>query len=119
MNILIINNEDTLINEIINCSINNNFNIFKCKDIKNIIDYVRKQYIDIIILDIDCLDYKRIEYFKLIKTNTNKPIIIISSDNSTDNIVLFFSLGADDYVVKPLSTKKLIMRIHAIYNRNK
>lgn len=34
MNILIINNEDTLINEIINCSINHNLNIFKCKDIK-------------------------------------------------------------------------------------
>ncbi len=119
MNILIINNEDTLINEIINCSINHNLNIFKCKDIKKINNHIHKQNIDIIILDIDCLNYERIECFKLIKTSFNKPIIIISSDNNTYNIVLFFSLGADDYVVKPLSTKELIMRIQAIYNRNK
>ena len=115
MNILIINNEDTLINEIINCSINHNLN----KDIKKINNHIHKQNIDIIILDIDCLNYERIECFKLIKTSFNKPIIIISSDNNTYNIVLFFSLGADDYVVKPLSTKELIMRIQAIYNRNK
>ena len=61
MNILIINNEDTLINEIINCSINHNLNIFKCKDIKKINNHIHKQNIDIIILDIDCLNYERIE----------------------------------------------------------
>ena len=45
MNILIINNEDTLINEIINCSINHNLNIFKCKDIKKINNHIHKQNI--------------------------------------------------------------------------
>ena len=71
-----------------------------------------------IIFDLDNLSNNKIKSFKYVRSLTNKPIIVISSNN-TDDIVLFFSLGADDYVVKPLSLKELIMRIQAIYNRNK
>ena len=104
--------------EIYNCSLNKNLNLIYCNDITNIKKLISNKNPETIIFDLDNLSNNKIKSFKYVRSLTNKPIIVISSNN-TDDIVLFFSLGADDYVVKPLSVKELIMRIQAIYNRNK
>ena len=96
-----------------------NFNLIYCNDITNIKKLISNKNPETIIFDLDNLSNNKIKSFKYVRSLTNKPIIVISSNNNTDDIVLFFSLGADDYVVKPLSVKELIMRIQAIYNRNK
>lgn len=105
--------------EIYNCSLNKNFNLIYCNDITNIKKLISNKNPETIIFDLDNLSNNKIKSFKYVRSLTNKPIIVISSNNNTDDIVLFFSLEADDYVVKPLSVKELIMRIQAIYNRNK
>lgn len=118
MNILIIANEEILINEIKHNCINQNYNIINCNDISNIDEIIKNNNIDIIIMDIDCLEENKIDTFKYIKSINNDPIIVISSTNITDDIVLYFSLGADDYITKPFSVKELIMRIQVIYNKS-
>ena len=105
--------------EMYNCALNKNFNLIYCNDITNIKKLISNKNPETIIFDLDNLSNNKIKSFKYVRSLTNKPIIVISSNNNTDDIVLFFSLGADDYVVKPLSVKELIMRIQAIYNRNK
>jgi len=119
MNILIVDKDEPLIKEIHNCSLNKNFNLIYCNEITNIKKIINNKNPEIIVFDLDNLSNSKIKSFKYVKSLTNKPIIVISFNNNTDEIVLFFSLGADDYMVKPLNTKELIMRIQAIYNRNK
>jgi two-component system phosphate regulon response regulator PhoB len=45
------------------------------------------------------------------------PIIIISARSEETDQVVGFSLGADDYVTKPFSTKVLLQRIKALQRR--
>jgi DNA-binding response OmpR family regulator len=44
-------------------------------------------------------------------------VIIMSARNSDEDVVQGFQLGADDYIMKPLSHRQLAVRIRAILNR--
>lgn len=47
----------------------------------------------------------------------NLPIILLSALGEEYDRIHGFDLGVDDYVVKPFSSKELMMRIHAILKR--
>ena len=53
------------------------------------------------------------------KTKPNMPFIMLSALGEEYDKIHGFDLGVDDYVVKPFSTKELMMRIHAILKRTK
>ncbi len=51
------------------------------------------------------------------KTNPSMPIILLSALGEEYDRIHGFDIGVDDYVVKPFSSKELMMRIHAILKR--
>ena len=51
------------------------------------------------------------------KTQPDLPFIMLSALGEEYDKVHGFDLGVDDYVVKPFSSKELMMRIHAILKR--
>jgi two-component system response regulator ResD len=51
------------------------------------------------------------------KTRPNMPFIMLSALGEEYDKVHGFDLGIDDYVVKPFSSKELMMRVHAILKR--
>ena len=51
------------------------------------------------------------------KTNPSMPIILLSALGEEYDRSHGFDIGVDDYVVKPFSSKELMMRIHAILKR--
>lgn len=51
------------------------------------------------------------------KTRPNMPFIMLSALGEEYDKIHGFDIGVDDYVVKPFSTKELMMRIHAILKR--
>lgn len=69
------------------------------------------------ILDADCRDG-----FKLIKTiredSRNVPIILISERERIVDRVLGLELGCDDFLVKPFSTRELVLRARRILERS-
>ena len=83
MNILIIDKDKILMEEIQNCSLNKNYNLIYCDDITNIKKLISNKNPEIIIFDLDNLSNSKIKSFKYVKTLTNKPIIVISSNNNT------------------------------------
>jgi DNA-binding response OmpR family regulator len=78
----------------------------------------RKNY-SFLILDIALLGTKGLELCKRIKEEKGIPIIVLSSDCDVDTKVKWFKMGADDFVVKPFSTRELFARALAIYRRYK
>jgi DNA-binding response OmpR family regulator len=50
-------------------------------------------------------------------TDTNTPILVLTSDNQVGDIVTVLDLGADDYLTKPFSFEELLARIHALTRR--
>ena len=52
------------------------------------------------------------------KTNNRIPILMLTALSATDNKVMGFESGADDYLVKPFEFRELIVRIKALLKRS-
>ena len=57
------------------------------------------------------------EVCKKIRASSSVPIIMLTAKDSEIDKVLGFELGADDYVTKPYSSRKLMARIRAMLRR--
>jgi DNA-binding response OmpR family regulator len=75
------------------------------------ISYMKNEYYDLLLLDINLPDFSGYELLKSIKQSIPLPIIVISAYNETKSKVLAFKYGASDYMVKPLDLEELEARI--------
>ncbi|MBI4647709.1 MAG: response regulator transcription factor [Bacteroidia bacterium] len=77
----------------------------------------RNQY-DIILLDIIIPYINGIELCKKIRqANSNVPVLMLTALGTTDDKLMGFDEGADDYIVKPFEFKELLARIRALIKR--
>lgn len=74
---------------------------------------------DIILLDLMLPKIDGITIAKKIKQKKQTPILMITAKDSIDEKLIWFSSGADDYIVKPFDLRELEARIQSVYNRGK
>ena len=75
---------------------------------------------DLILLDIILGDISGIKITTKLKHETDTshiPIILLTAKDSETDIIVGLSVGADDYITKPFSTKVLLARIDAVLRR--
>ncbi len=73
---------------------------------------------DFIILDLNLPKLSGLEVCKLIRLQSDVPILILSVRGEDDDIVAGLQFGADDYVVKPFSPRQLVARVEALLRRS-
>jgi len=76
---------------------------------------------DLILLDIMLPGKDGYEVMKSLNQNektANIPVIFLTAKSAEFDEVLGLELGADDYVVKPISPRKLVSRIRAVLRRS-
>lgn len=84
------------------------------------IDYLEENNnIDLIILDIGLPDGNGFDLYKNEIKNKEIPTLFLTAIDNEDDIVHGLDLGAEDYIVKPFSTKELMARVNRILLRNK
>ena len=88
--------------------------VYNGKDAVNAVDTGR---FSAVILDIMMPVLDGMEALKLIRKNSDIPIIMLTAKGETIDKVLGLEMGADDYIVKPFEPKELIARIKAILRR--
>lgn len=81
------------------------------------VEICRKENFDIIIMDIMMPELDGFSAVKEIRKTSKTPIIMLSARGEEYDKVLGFELGIDDYVVKPFSSKEIMLRIQAILRR--
>lgn len=75
---------------------------------------------DLIILDVMLPDTNGIAICKEIRTaNSDIPILFLTALGTSENIVLGFEAGGDDYLVKPFKFVELVARIRSLLRRAK
>lgn len=74
--------------------------------------------IDLYILDVNMPGCSGIMTAAEIRKNYDTPIIFLTAYSSESDKVMGFSVGADDYIVKPFSNLELLMRVRAILRRS-
>lgn len=75
------------------------------------------QDIDLYILDVNMPRLSGIMAAAQLRKNCHAPIVFLTAYSSESDKVMGFSVGADDYIVKPFSNVELLMRVRAILRR--
>lgn len=73
----------------------------------------------LVILDLRLPDIPGEEICQVIKEKEDIPVIMLTAKSSEEERITGFSLGADDYVVKPFSLRELVFRVKALLRRYK
>ena len=73
--------------------------------------------VDLIILDISLPDGNGIDLYKRFVKELNIPTIFLTAKDDEETVVKGLTIGAEDYVTKPFSSKELLVRISKIFMR--
>ena len=82
------------------------------------VEKVRGGSYDIIICDIMMPELDGFSAVREIRKFSDIPVIMLSARGEEYDKISAFSLGIDDYVVKPFSPKELMMRVDAVMRRS-
>ena len=118
MTILIVDDEELIRNVIKEYCINSGYKILEAENGIDAVEIVKKEKVDLIILDIMMPKKDGYATLREIKELKNIPVIMLSARGEENDKLLGFNLGIDDYVTKPFSPKELLARIKVILKRN-
>ena len=120
MNILLIEDTESIIKGLTYSFEKNNYNLTVKTTIKDSKEYlINNSDIDLIILDITLPDGNGFELFENTIKSLRVPTIFLTAKDEEDDIVKGLNVGAEDYITKPFSTKELIARVNRILLRSK
>lgn len=74
---------------------------------------------DLILLDVELPDGNGFEYCQNLQSNKgfNTPVIILTAKSEVEDKVVGFTVGADDYIVKPFNFMELKARVDSKLNK--
>ena len=82
------------------------------------VEVCRNESFDIIIMDIMMPVMDGFSAVKEIRRKSDVPVIMLSARGEEYDKILGFELGVDDYIVKPFSSREIMLRIAAILRRS-
>lgn len=85
------------------------------------LEAARREMPDLILLDLMLPGIMGMEVCKTLKKSektSHIPVIMLTARGEEIDRVVGFEVGADDYVVKPFSTRELLLRIKAVLRRS-
>ena len=95
----------------------NGYVVYSQYDGLHVLDFLHKEKIDLIILDI-MLPYRSGDIILAdIRRQFTIPVLIISAKETTQNKIDLLRLGADDYITKPFSPKIVVAKVETILRR--
>lgn len=123
MHILLIEDNDTIIKGLTYSLEKNNYELIVKKNVKSAKEYLLNKNLDtaLIILDITLPDGDGFSLFASVIKSERIPTIFLTAKDSEEDIVKGLTLGAEDYLTKPFSSKELLVRMEKIlsrYNKN-
>jgi two-component system response regulator BaeR len=82
-----------------------------------VISQIKKESLDLILLDIMLPGKNGMELCREIRQFSNIPMIMITARVEEIDRLLGLELGADDYICKPFSPREVVARVKAIFRR--
>ncbi len=84
---------------------------------RQVLQVVKKNNFDLIILDLILPDYDGLEVAREIRKSSNTPIIMLTARDEVFDKIIGLELGADDYVTKPYEPRELLARVRSVLRR--
>jgi len=117
-NILVVEDEPTLAVILCEYLTQSGFGTTIIEDGALVIDAVKSQQPDLILLDIMLPNRDGLDIFREIRSFSDVPIIMATARVEEIDRLLGLELGADDYICKPYSVREVVARVKNILRRN-
>ena len=95
------------------------FEIENARTIKEAGEFFRRDPYDLLILDVSLPDGCGFEFCRMVRRESEVPIIFLTASDEEMNIVMGLDIGGDDYITKPFKLGVLISRVNALLRRTK
>lgn len=77
-----------------------------------------KEYVDLIVADIMMPHMDGYELTRALRQSSqNLPVLMVTAKDQFDDMQRGFRSGADDYMVKPINVRELVLRVEALLRR--
>jgi len=93
------------------------FKVFTLADGEAVLNTIRKESPELVILDVMLPKKDGLEVLKEIRAASKVPVIMLTAKGEEADRVVGLELGADDYLPKPFSPRELLARIKAVLRR--
>lgn len=82
------------------------------------LEIMDREYIDLIIADIMMPNMDGYELIRTLRqADCELPVLIVTAKDQFEDIQKGFSAGTDDYMIKPINVKELVLRVKALLRR--
>ena len=115
--ILLVEDEESLAESIRYSLEQDGFTVTLAADGRKAIERFRSDAPDLVILDLMLPELSGLDVCRLIREESNVPIVMVTAKDSEADKVAGLELGADDYVTKPFSIRELVSRVRAHLRR--
>ncbi len=96
------------------------FHVIDAIDGKNALSILEHSLVDLMIVDIMMPRMDGYQLTQLLRENNyDFPILMITAKDRIDDKRQGFSLGSDDYMVKPIDLDEMILRVNALLRRSR
>lgn len=117
-NILVVEDDKNLKKLMVTCLKKNDYETFEASNGDEALDILEKNYIDLVITDIMMPKMNGYELIKTLRQSKyNIPILLVTAKDKYQDKEEGFLLGADDYMVKPIDIKEMLLRVRVLLKR--
>ena len=116
--VLIVEDEKKLADVLIGYLVKDQFKTTHFESGEGVVDWVRNNKPNIILLDLMLPDVNGKDLCKQIRQFSSIPIIMVTAMIDEIDRLIGLELGADDYVCKPFSSKEVVARVKAVLRRS-
>lgn len=115
--VLAVEDDSTLLGVIKYNLVKEGYAVITACDGAQAIEAARKERPDLVILDIMLPKIDGLEVCRILRRESNIPIIMLTARSEEIDKVVGLEIGADDYMTKPFSVKELMARVKALLRR--
>jgi DNA-binding response OmpR family regulator len=115
--VLLVEDEDALREELAYQLEQDGYRVLQAADGSQALDRFRSGKPDLIVLDVMLPELSGTEVTRVIRRESDVPILMLTARGSEVDRVVGLELGADDYVTKPFSLRELQARIRGLLRR--
>lgn len=115
--LLVIEDDMTLFNEVKDRLAGWSYEVHGITDFSKVMEEFITINPELVIIDIQLPKFDGFHWCRMIRSQSNVPIIFLSSRDHPTDMVMSMQLGADDFIQKPFHFDVLIAKIQAILRR--
>src|SRR5690625_778120 len=118
MAVILVVDDDDHIRQLISLYLSNNqFDVIEAENGLEAMEKLEQEQIDLAIVDIMMPKMDGIELTKEIRRYYEIPILLVTAKGASQDKVIGFEAGTDDYLVKPFDPIELVLRVKALLKR--